>query len=255
MGGNGENAATAPLNSSQLRDLLHQRYRPPAWALFEEVRDATGYGASRSADALAVNLWPSQGLELHGFEIKTSRGDWRREAAHPEKADRALGYCDRIWIVSGGRDLVPIEELPPLWGLLEPAGSRLRTRRAAERNPKARPLDREFVASMMRQAHRYIESAIKDQPATQAKVKESFEHGRLEGLREGSRLKEEVDRLRRSIETFEKASGIHIDTWSGNREVGEAVALVLRSGAVDVAARLRLLQERLSEAISKWGAP
>ena len=36
-------------------------------------------GGGRYADAIAMNLWPSRGLAVHGFEIKISRGDWQRE--------------------------------------------------------------------------------------------------------------------------------------------------------------------------------
>ena len=59
--------------------LLALRYAPPAYAFFEEVRAQTGYAAGGSADGLALSLWPSRGIELHGFEVKVSRSDWLRE--------------------------------------------------------------------------------------------------------------------------------------------------------------------------------
>src|SRR5438876_1169784 len=78
-----------------------------------------------SADALAMSLWPSRGLELHGFEIKASRADWRTELRNPETADEIATRCDRWWIVAGSADIVTDGELPPTWGLLVPLGSAL----------------------------------------------------------------------------------------------------------------------------------
>ena len=61
---------------SDLTDALKARFCLPAWAFFPAVRNAAGFDANRTADGIAMSLWPSRGLEVYGFEIKVSRGDW-----------------------------------------------------------------------------------------------------------------------------------------------------------------------------------
>lgn len=69
----------------------------------EHVRDAAGFNVTRTADVLALGLWPSRGNELHGFEVKVSRADWRKELAQPEKAEGWCQIVDRWWIVKGAK--------------------------------------------------------------------------------------------------------------------------------------------------------
>ena len=99
--------------TEELRALLRKKYAAPEYALFEEVRNGTGFSRSvtRSADALAYSLWPSRGLELHGFELKISRSDWQRELLKPAKAEALQQFCDRWWVVAPV-DLVQPGELP-----------------------------------------------------------------------------------------------------------------------------------------------
>ena len=157
------------------------------WVIFPQIRDSTGWsGAGRTADAIAMNTWPSRGLEVHGFEIKTYRGDWLRELKKPQKAEAIFRFCDRWWIVVpdhegraidvGGRTLkmdpiVKPEELPPTWGLLyvSEKGSRVGVP-APKLEPK--PLSRTFIASVLR-------AAMQDTPEHQ------FEQARLAGRQEG----------------------------------------------------------------------
>jgi hypothetical protein len=205
---------------NELLDNLRARYRAPAWVFFEEVRASTGY-ADRSADALAFSLWPSQGLELIGFEVKAYRGDWLREMKNPAKADRVLGYADRIFLVTTEKGMVKREELPPLWGLIEPHGTALRATKQAEKNPQARPLDRHFFASLMRQAHGYIEGELKNADRTKQARKEGFDDAERQCRDDAAREREERQRLENAILTFQEASGVEIGHWNGGR-IGEA---------------------------------
>lgn len=71
-----------------IRDLLRKKHKGEDWFLAFEVRDSTGFAARKNnyADAIAMNTWPSLGFAIHGYEFKTSRSDWQRELANPEKA-------------------------------------------------------------------------------------------------------------------------------------------------------------------------
>lgn len=70
---------------------LAHRYPAPGYALLPQVANGTGYAASRHCDAIALSLWPSRGIRLHGFEIKVARSDWLRELKDPAKAEAIDG--------------------------------------------------------------------------------------------------------------------------------------------------------------------
>lgn len=150
------------VTAETLRSHLRAQYAAPAWAFFEEVRNQTGYGKrERYADALALGLWPSHGMELIGFEIKVSRGDWKRELADPTKAAEFQKWCDRWFIVAPKGIVAPIE-LPATWGLIElNEKNKLRIVKAAKET-KPEPLDRRFIASLCRNINDGIEQMARD---------------------------------------------------------------------------------------------
>jgi hypothetical protein len=87
-------------------------------ALLRKRHAAPGFDAMRTAAAMALGLWKSRGHELHGFEVKVNRSDWRSELADPAKAEGWCEIVDRWWIVAP-RGVVPRDELPATGGLLE----------------------------------------------------------------------------------------------------------------------------------------
>jgi len=145
--------------SGNIRAALRKRYAPPAWSFMEEVGNAAGHAKSRSADAIAMSVWPSRGLELHGFEIKVSRKDWLTELKNPAKADPIAAYCDRWWIVVDSDTIVRDGELPRTWGLLVLRNGTLVTVREAEKR-KPKVMDRSFLAVLLRKATEYRETMV-----------------------------------------------------------------------------------------------
>jgi hypothetical protein len=138
------------MTSQQILRAIQFVHSLPEWACFAEVRNATGFNGNRSADAVAMNLWPSRGLTIRGFEIKVSRGDLRSEIAQPQKAEAIAQYCDEWWIVTPdglSRDI----DIPAAWGIMEVRGEKLVTRRKAERTP-AEPITRDFAAALLRRS-------------------------------------------------------------------------------------------------------
>ncbi len=73
------------------------------WAFATHVKSGAGFydntpgsfAYHRAADAVAMDLWPSKGLEIHGHEVKVSRSDWLSELKQPEKCEPVKRYCDR----------------------------------------------------------------------------------------------------------------------------------------------------------------
>ncbi len=59
------------VTADDLWKALPRRYPQTEYALFSQVRNATGFASRiRTADAIALSLWPSRGLALYGFEFK-----------------------------------------------------------------------------------------------------------------------------------------------------------------------------------------
>lgn len=198
--------------SAEVRALLRERYAAPAWAFLEEVRNGTGYGRTvRTADALAMSLYPSAGLHLHGFEIKVSRADWLRELKAPDKADEISRYCNFWWIVAPP-DVVQVAELPPKWGLML-AGKKLRVEVAApalEPQPPSLPM----LAAIMR--------AFWSDATDEGRIAEAEKRGLKRGERQASQVVERNARgdllnLQQRAESILRRATDAMDRWDQQR--------------------------------------
>jgi len=154
----------------QMLDLLAARYTAdqgngPRYVFAEHVRNEAGFGGYdvgqmlrtgkrttlRTADAIAVDLWPSTGNLIHGFEVKVSRSDWLTELRDPEKANAFRPYVDHWWLVVSDTAIVR-DDLPDGWGLLAIGrDGKLRARRRAPRLERL-PLTPSMTASLLRAA-------------------------------------------------------------------------------------------------------
>lgn len=187
-------------------------------AFMAHVRNAAGFSATRTIDALALNLWPSRGLTLDAYEVKVSRSDWTRERKNPQKADDFCRLVDRFWLVAPA-GVVHDGELPPKWGLLEVLGDgeekpwRLRQKETApllhgRRDPP--PLDRGLVVAMLRSIPGAVPGG-RNQGPVDREVARARDEGHRAGIEHGRRL----ERAERS------ASAAEAQAWE---EFGEAIA-------------------------------
>lgn len=226
----GKAATTADLKAALL-----QRYSGEAWALFWEVPDATGRDKMRTADAIAMSLWPSRGLVLHGHELKASRADWLKELKQPEKAESICRFCDHWWIVAGP-DVVRDGELPPTWGLIVLNGRGLvQTVAAPALTPQ--PIDRMFLAGLLRAA---TKTAAKDD---QAVIRAARNAGYQEGLKAATKPSGDdlrLEKLTEAVASFEKASGVSIHHWSDNTDAGRRVKEVIENDKLLLQSRREL---------------
>jgi hypothetical protein len=201
---------------------LEKKYRAPEWALMAQVSHTTGANAARWADAVALSLWPSRGIYLHGFEVKISRGDWLRELKTPAKADTMAMRCDYWWVVVGSGDVAKLDEIPGAWGLLELTGRGLVTRKVAvERAPRP-DLDRGLVAAILRRASEAMipRSAVAGALEDARKQGESFGKAGAQG--DAVRTAAALEAMRKAVAEFEALSGVKIDTFQGGN-IGRAV--------------------------------
>jgi hypothetical protein len=111
----------------------------PGGIFLEEVGRNGQHG--RRADALYVGFTSASGRQLIGHEVKVSRADWRNELAKVGKADTWADDC-HAWYVVAPEGVVPVDELPEGWGLLDDGGrtkTRLRTVVKATHYPQRTP--------------------------------------------------------------------------------------------------------------------
>lgn len=213
---------------------MKERYAAPAWALFFEVGDGTGAKKNRSADAIAMSLYPSRGLHFYGHEFKASRGDWLTELKNPDKAEKIAAYCDFWHLVdTSGGDAIKEEEVPANWGLLVWNGKTLRQqKKPIQLKPKAPDIN--FIAGLLRAANYSITSAenkITGEDWLRELDKKSYDRGYETAKtvfdHNKKHLESQVADLKQAIEGFQKISGIELSKWSyGN--IGEAVNFLQR---------------------------
>jgi len=213
-------------------DALERRHSSPAWALFYEVGDRTGFATRRHADAIAMGIWPSRGLSIHGYELKSRRGDWLRELKDPEKAESISPFCDFWWILAceGGGELadekgiVRLSEVPETWGFLKFTGKKLIVIKDAPKR-ESKPLDRDFVAAILRRASEQVQRANKVE-LTQAEHYRLIEQGKNAAAAEFRDVESENKQLKQDIAEFETRSGLNIRRYTGDR-LGDAVRMLL----------------------------
>ena len=203
------------LTTAEIRRLLHTRYSGDEWFFRFEVSNGAGMARTRSADAIAMNLWPSHGHVLHGFEIKATRQDWTGELKKPAKSEAFFPHVDFWWLVAP-RAIVKESEIPEDWGWLAASPKQLR---AVKDAPRLLPegeksfdvlMHRTFVASLIRKppegsdAHKIaIEEAVK-----KARAQKDYDwESRIKDLR---RRHDEVLRWKTD---FEKAFGMKVQDY------------------------------------------
>lgn len=238
------------LQAGDVSALLCKRYEPPAWAYLPQLRNGTGFarGQDRTADAVAMSLWPSRGLEVHGFEIKCRRDDLVKELKNPRKADDMMKWCDRWWLVLGDQGLIEPGELPPTWGLLVVRKGKLHAVTEAPKL-KAKPLDRLFVAAVLRNAlNNYVPADVHDalKRDVDAKAEERMTELVEFKLRDLERAKtyaeESRDAALKAITDFEKCAGIHIAGWNAG-DIGHAVRVIVNRADGGLIRNLATLRE------------
>lgn len=151
------------MKSHDIIAALRRSYCQPEWAIFTEVADGTGANSRRRADAIAMNMWPSRGLELRAFEVKVSRSDLAGELRDPAKAEAFAQYCNTFYLVTP-KGLSKGMDIPHNWGLIEVHDNgKAIVKRQSEFNKNPAEMTKSFVAGLVRAASKSNESEIKAQ--------------------------------------------------------------------------------------------
>lgn len=234
-------ATKATLSEAELTHRLAAKYAEKAgngnaYAFVPQVRNAAGFDASRTIDAYVMALWPSRGLTLTAFEIKSSRSDWVRELHKPEKAETFCQLADFFYLVVGDKSIVHPGELPETWGLMVPNGKGLRAEIEApalrDLSGKPRPLPpafgRSFLAALLRAATYVAATTPEEIRAAEDRVRES-ERERVES--ETGRWHARAQEAEKTIREFSQAASVQMGgNWHGSHnpaEVGRALRAIL----------------------------
>lgn len=212
------------METKELLEKLAKKYPKPGWVFIPNVRNSTGFpGTLRTADAIAMGLWPSRGLHLHGFELKISRSDWMRELKDPEKAEEISQYCDFWWLVLSEEKLIEPGEVPATWGIMIANGRGGAVKVIREATQRANPIVPPwFLASLLRSA---TEGTVPEAMIA-TRLEEEFERGKQSNQWEITQARMGQENAEKAVAEFEKVSGIKIDGWGAGR-LGYAVKLVL----------------------------
>jgi len=236
-----------------LFNLLHASFKPEAYKVLAQVRNGTGHSKiTRTADAIVVSLWPSQGLWVGGYEIKCSRSDWLNEVKAPEKSNEIARHLHFWSVITAEESFIRPGELPAAWGHLVPdkKGEKLRTVKEPTMNKDAVP-EWGFVIALLRNAsdgmvpesmvtkevNRRVEG-LEERLAERLKYR--AEQGQKEAERNLSGLKEEILK-------FESRTGLRISDFTGysfGADASKVIRYLMDGGA---AARERQELERMAE--------
>lgn len=232
-----------------LYSIIRKRYPENEYALMAEVSDAAGFNRSRSADYIAVGLWPSRGLFINGIELKSFRSDWLSELKKPQKAENIFQYCDYFWLLTTDDTIAKIEEIPATWGWLCIVGNKIVVKKDA---PKLIPvtLTRGFISAMLKRAISKTNFVHLD--SIQDRIEQAKEIAiRDQGYQrqnDSQRLKE----LQKDIYDFEQASGVKIlDRWADKKKVGEAVMFIENGGVENIQEQLIRLKTQAENICNK----
>jgi len=204
----------------------------------------TGVNNIRTVDAIAISQSALRGIKFIGFEIKTSKSDFRNELKNVEKADEIAQYCKK-WFIVATKNIISLTNFPENWGLLEATETRLKmTKEAKELNPI--PPSREFVAMIVRR----LENEIGMKKEYYRGYKEGREAQKKTNDRDMKWLNKKYEDLSKKLDDFKKSSGVDIWWWTENagKEIGEIVKLILENKVED---RINHWEEQISKLLEE----
>lgn len=95
-------------------DGLRGKHR--SWICVEELRLSSGFGNEGRIDLWCINPAPSSGCRATAYEVKVSRGDFRRDSAFKQRGARL--FADEFYYATPP-GLVTKDEIPDWAGLVE----------------------------------------------------------------------------------------------------------------------------------------
>lgn len=229
------------LNTQELIERLAKHFPSPMYGFITQVRSGTGSTNARTADAMAMSLWPSRGLHLMGFEVKMSRSDWLAELKNPDKAEEIAKFCHQWYVVINNPDFIKEGELPINWGLIVPSGNGMKVVKVPLYNAKAVPPDYMMLAGIFRN----IAEQCLPKETLKTVLKQEYERGLSAHDRYEENRRRDHQALIDAVKQFEEVSGVKITTYlSENKKIAEAVKMVMEGKHLKSVETVKRMRER-----------
>ena len=233
-------------------DLIGMRFFNERYVMATKVNDGAGFSFGRTLDAIVFDTWPSEGLQLHGFEVKVSTADFRRELQDTRKSAAFICMLD-TFSIAAPKGVVDKELLPPKWGLYVPddkGGLRaVRKPLMLHDGGKQETADRSLMAAFCRalMARGDVGAAI------QRRVELEVGDRIREAERRATQAHDQLASLRRALQDFEATSGIILNEYSGPN-IGEAVRLIMSASITSEDWRLRDVRRKAEDVLKSVDA-
>lgn len=187
----------AKITTTDVRALLLDKFSDSRqFACAEEVGNATGLEQKRRLDFVVVDCFRSNGYSIHGFEIKVSKPDLRRELQDSSKHNIFFPSID-YYSLAAPAEVVDVSLIPKTWGLylvdrLPDETLKLRTYRKplSLHDQQQKEIDKGFAVCLMR--------ALYNQSPSKSQIALAKDKARAEALFE---LRQDADH--RKIERLE----------------------------------------------------
>lgn len=169
------------ITATEIRALLREKYENDRqFAIAEEVGNATGLEQKRRLDMVVVDCFRSSGYSIHGFEIKVSKADLRRELQDSSKHNIFFPSID-YFSLAAPADVVDVDIVPKSWGLylvdrMPDGATKLRTYRKplSLHDERMQEMGRDFAVCLMR--------ALYNQSPSESQIALAKEEARKEAL-------------------------------------------------------------------------
>ena len=223
------------VKASEINAAIKQKYSGPEWRVWFEVSQGTGSLSGRRADAIVMNIWPSKRYQLHCFEVKVSRSDFKKEMLNLGKSEAIGQYCDFFWLATPV-GLVSKDEVPEAWGLIELTKGGLRVKKQAPARAEPADLDRAFAASLLRAGEDLTEAEIERQVADRVEAQRAgiMEAAEMKWETQVTREKMRNDKHERWRAEFEGRFGVRPNVHSSPEQMAARIQLATQLGGQNI---------------------
>lgn len=215
------------MTCQELHQSMQKIFAMPGYTYMQEVRDATGFDAVRTADAIAVGMYRSRGLLMHGFEMKVSRTDWLKELTQPEKAESWMRFCHHWSLVISDASFVHEGELPDTWGLYAPVKGKMKCiKRPPMLDPA--PITMKCLTALIYGANCAANGLL------QTRIDAALEEDRKRRMQSQMYELDQLRKMSERVKEFQEASGINLGkhSWECPKAMGEAVKALMAADNV-----------------------
>ena len=238
------------ITAHDINRAIEAKYSDEQWRTWFEVSASTGYNSGRRADAVVMNIWPSKDYQMHVFEVKVSRSDFKNEMKDLTKWKAVGDYADFFWLACPV-GLVSVNEIPSAWGLMELTKSGLRIKKQAPANTEPKKINKGFAASLLRSGESLSSKEIEQKVSVKLadEVEKQKMYWEQNSQREMRSLRSQNLKLKKWQDEFESAFGCKPNLYTPPSKMADRIKIAASIEGKDFQ-RLGEQAKRLSDIIN-----